>query len=100
MESISGPELITMLIPVNGIDWAKDILAKQMENASHMTKITIQNVLDAIPSDIPKNGLIVHAGFDNDGQYHMKMTESMDDNNGDSFALMDTKFHLMHMMKP
>jgi hypothetical protein len=89
--------MITMLIPVNGVDWAKDILTQQMNyiGTSSATKLIIQNVLNAIPNDIPKNGLIVHAGHD-----VLRMTESIDDNNGESFALMDDKFHLMHMMKP
>jgi hypothetical protein len=103
MESVRGTDLITLFVPVGGIDWARDTLRKQLDAAgtSDAARGVLQDVLYALPETVPLNGMLIHAGLDDAGRHHFLMTETVDDDlEGGSFALMDTRFHMTHMIRP
>jgi peptide subunit release factor 1 (eRF1) len=93
-------QLVTISIPdTKSIKWVLKILNDELKTNfdKPMLKKTIENIISLLPTIIPGNGIIIHAGFDEKNQMRydiMKPRTKI----YERFAIIDGKFHLLHYL--
>lgn len=97
MESNSRNSLITMMIPKNGIEWAKFIIESELKlkhNIYSRIPETLQNLLENLPNS-PDRCVLIHTGYDENNHYHFHVYDSIENL---SCYIVNSKFHMHHLI--
>ena len=85
---------LTMLIPIGGNTWARDILSMVLQNSSGSTKTIVEKALGIVATlNETNHGTLIHVDTHVDRAFPVKIDDSED-----SFCVLDQSFHLSHLI--
>ena len=85
---------LTMLIPIGGNTWARDILSMDLQNNSGSTKTIVEKALGIVATLASDNhGTLIHVDENVERAIPVKIDDSKD-----SFCVLDQCFHLSHLI--
>ena len=85
---------LTMLIPIGGNTWARDILSMDLQNSTGSTKTVVEKALGIVATlNETNHGTLIHV----DGNVERAIPVKIDDSE-ESFYILDQCFHLSHLI--
>ena len=86
---------LTMLIPIGGNKWARDILSMDLQNSSGSTKTIVEKALGIVATlDEANHGTLIHV----DTHVERAIPVKIDDTE-ESFYVLDQRFHHLNLIE-